>query len=37
VAVLEKPLDMANLRDLVNGFLHHPTGEYGGVPSDTHS
>jgi DNA-binding NtrC family response regulator len=36
VAVLEKPIEMANLRDLVNGFLHHPTGEHGGVPMDSH-
>ena len=36
VAVLEKPIEMANLRDLVNGFLHHPTGEHSGVPMDSH-
>ena len=35
VAVLEKPLDMANLRDLVNSFLHHPTGERGNMPVET--
>ncbi len=35
VAVLEKPIDMANLRDLVNSFLHHPTGERGGLPANT--
>ena len=36
VAVLEKPIDMANLRDLVNSFLHHPTGERSCVAADTH-
>lgn len=36
VAVLEKPLDMANLRDLVNNFLHHPTGEHSGALPDIH-
>ena len=36
VAILEKPVEMANLRDLVNSFLHRPTGEHSGVPSDPH-
>jgi CheY-like chemotaxis protein len=36
VAVLEKPIEMANLRDLVNSFLHHPTGEHTGALADTH-
>jgi hypothetical protein len=36
VAVLDQPLDIASLRDLVNSFLHHPTGEHGGAPADTH-
>jgi DNA-binding NtrC family response regulator len=37
VAVLEQPLDMVNLRDLVNNFLHHPTGKHGGLPSNSQS
>ncbi len=37
VAVLEKPIEMANLRDLVNRFLRHPTKEHSGVPADTHA
>jgi CheY-like chemotaxis protein len=36
VAVLEKPIEMANLRNLVNSFLHHPTGEHTGALADTH-
>ncbi len=35
VAVLDKPLDMASLRDLVNSFLHHPTGKGGNMPAET--
>ena len=34
VAVLEKPLDISNCRDLVNSFLHHLTGENVDVPTD---
>jgi CheY-like chemotaxis protein len=28
VAVLDQPLDIASLRDLVNSFLHHPTWQH---------
>jgi DNA-binding response OmpR family regulator len=33
VAVLEKPLDLDNLRDLVNSFLRHPTEEPDRLPA----
>ena len=37
VAVLEKPIEIANLRDLVNRFLHHPAREQRGGPTDIHA
>jgi DNA-binding response OmpR family regulator len=35
VAVLDKPLDFDNLRDLVNSFLRHPTAGHRDVPADS--
>ncbi len=35
VAMLEKPLDIDNLRELVKSYLHHPTEKHGNAQSDT--